>query len=39
MEELGVALGGGVLTFGFCPVLDRFFSLGVLNGHRPLNNT
>ena len=38
MEELGVALGGGILTFGFFPVLDKFFSLGVLNGHRPLNN-
>ena len=33
-----VALGGDVLTFGFFPVLDRFLSLGVLNGHRP-NNT
>ena len=34
-----MALGGGVLTFGFFPALDRFFSLGVLNGHRPLENT
>ena len=34
-----MALGGGVLTFGFFPVMDRFFSLGVLNGHRPQNNT